>query len=208
MSKKESRIERKKEGKNLQQKSKTSLNKVYYWIIAFLFFILFLLVLFIFSKSGTKVDLTEDDTNNELVEQESEVSDADTNQSSENETEDNQSEETEIEEETEEDPEDETEEEEEQTIVNEDAPYDSDHAIDFNGGSPDRIAIKEKIIEATGLGNDLIEYWVGNNGPGRVSATVASPDQSEIYEVKLQYGDGDWHVTNYNSLDSLPDNFN
>lgn len=206
MSKKESRIERKKEGKNLQQKSKTSLNKVYYWIIAFLFFILFLLVLFIFSKSGTKVDLTEDDTNNELVEQESEVSDADTNQSSENETEDSQSEETEIEEETEEDPEDET--EEEQTIVNEDAPYDSDHAIDFNGGSADRIAIKEKIIEATGLGNDLIEYWVGNNGPGRVSATVASPDQSEIYEVKLQYGDGDWHVTNYNSLDSLPDNFN
>lgn len=206
MSKKESRIERKKEGKNLQQKSKTSLNKVYYWIIAFLFFILFLLVLFIFSKSGTKVDLTEDDTNNELVEQESEVSDADTNQSSENETEDSQSEETEIEEETEEDPEDET--EEEQTIVNEDAPYDSDHAIDFNGGSTDRIAIKEKIIEATGLGNDLIEYWVGNNGPGRVSATVASPDQSEIYEVKLQYGDGDWHVTNYNSLDSLPDNFN
>lgn len=204
MSKKESRIERKKERKSLQEKSKTSLNKVYYWIIAFLFFILLLLVLFIFSKSEAKVDLTENDANSELVEEKPEVSDADTNQSSENETEDNQSDETEIEEESE----DETEEEDEQTIVNEDAPYDSDHAIDFNGGSADRIAIKEKIIEATGLGNDLIEYWVGNNGPGRVSATVASPDQSEIYEVKLQYGDGEWHVTNYNSLDSLPDNFN
>lgn len=146
----------------------------------------------------------ENDANSELVEEKPEVIDADTNQSSENETEDNQSDETEIEEESE----DETEEEDEQTIVNEDAPYDSDYAIDFNGGSADRIAIKEKIIEATGLGNDLIEYWVGNNGPGRVSATVASPDQSEIYEVKLQYGDGEWHVTNYNSLDSLPDNFN
>ncbi len=208
MSKKESRIERKEEVKSLQEKRETSLNKVYYWIIAFLFFILFVLVLFIFSKSEAKVDLTENGTNNELVEKENEVSDADTNQSSENEAEDNQSDESEIEDDTDENLEDLTDEEDEQTIVNEDAPYDSDHAIDFNGGSADRIAIKERIIEATGLGNDLIEYWVGNNGPGRVSATVASPDQSEIYEVKLQYGDGEWHVTNYNSLDSLPDNFN
>src|SRR5699024_3720107 len=92
------------------------------------------------------------------------------------------------------------------SVVNEDAPHDTDHATDYNDGSTDRVAIKNEIMAATGLNDDLIEWWVGNEGPGRVEATVSSRDQSEIYQVYLQYGDGNWHVLNYERLSSIPNN--
>jgi len=42
----------------------------------------------------------------------------------------------------------------------------------------------------------MIEHWIGNNGPGQVQATVSSRDGSESYVVNLQYGEGQYHVTN------------
>lgn len=207
MSKNESRADRKNQNKNLMEKSKASLNKVYYWIIAFLFFVLFLLVIFIFGKSGNKVDLTNNERTDELVQEESDDEDlTEAEKSKEEKQKDIKEEETDNDaEEKEEDSEEEI--SEEKTVVDEDAPHDSNHTIDFNNGSADRLAIKQEIMKVTGLGNDLIEYWVGNNGPGRVSATVTNLDKSKVYELDLQYGDGDWHVTNYKSLDSVPDNF-
>lgn len=207
MSENESRADRKKDNKNLKPKIKASLNKVYYWIIAFLFFVLFLLVIFIFSKSRNKVDLNNNEKTDEVVQEEVNNKDlTDEEKSKQEDQEDIKEEETDNNvEEIEEDNEEENSEEE--IVVDEGAPYDSNHTIDFNGGSADRLAIKQEVMKVTGLGNDLIEYWVGNNGPGRVSATVASSDKSEVYQLDLQYGDGNWHVTNYKSLDSVPDNF-
>ncbi|MDN6731742.1 MAG: YrrS family protein, partial [Atopostipes suicloacalis] len=176
------------------------------------------LVLFIFSKSNDKTDLKDNDENNELVE-ESQKKDSNNLDSSENRENEKDKEEqsndskadTDNENSKNESDEEEPNEEEpsgEETIVSEnDAPHDPEHNTDYNGGSADRVAIKEEIMKVTGLGSNLIEYWVGNNGPGRVSATVASSDQSEIYEVHLQYGDGRWQVTDYKALDSVPNNF-
>lgn len=204
MSKNESRVERKKESKNLQEKSKLSLNKMYYWIIGFLFLVLFVLVLFIFSRSGDNVNVTDDQDQTEIVDEEIEQS------NSTNGAEQSESDAEVVEEPAEDEENTESEEEletEEETVVNEDAPIDESYAVNYNSGSADRVAIKEEIMQATGLGNDLIEYWVGNNGPGRVTATVANPDQSRIYEVQLQYGEGEWYVTSYQPLDTLPENF-
>lgn len=198
MAENESRNERKKVEAKMRTKNKSGLSKVYYWVIGILFLILFLLVIYIFAQSGDKVDLgTEEDTSsivqgNEAIDEE---------ESSEN----KQEEPEKVKEDTEEDAEEESEETSDSEItINENAPLDTDHAVDYNNGSADRIAIKEKVMQATGLGNDLIENWVGNNGPGRVVADVYSPDKSEVYRVYLQYGDGEWHVTNYESLSSVP----
>lgn len=95
----------------------------------------------------------------------------------------------------------------ETTTVDEDAPHDAGYAVNYNEGSADRGAIRSQVMQATGLGNDLIEWWVGNDGPGRVVATVSNPDRSEVYRVFLQYGDGSWHVRSYERLAAVPDNF-
>lgn len=92
-------------------------------------------------------------------------------------------------------------EDEESTAVDSDAPLNESHTVDYSEGSADRVEIKQRVMEVTGLNDDLIEHWIGNNGPGRVVATVSSRDQTEKYEVYLQYGDGSWHVTNYRQLD-------
>jgi len=96
--------------------------------------------------------------------------------------------------------------EDDSTAVNEDAPLNESYAVDYSEGSADRIAIREQVMQTTGLGNDLIEWWVGNNGPGRVVATVSNGEQTEHYEVYLQYGDGSWHVTSYEQLAENPGN--
>lgn len=196
----DSRVERKKETKNLEEKSALSLNKMYYWIIAFLFFILFALVLFIFSRSGDQVNLTDEEAETEEIQEKTNNDEATSEVVDSNEKE----------EEKQEDDEEETESsdknEEDESQVNENAPLDTSHEVNYNDGSADRVAIKKEVMKVTGLGDDLTEYWVGNNGPGRVSATVANPDQSKIYKVELQYGDDQWHVTSYEPLDSLPNN--
>lgn len=200
MTKSESRVERKKGSKKVKEKSKLSLNKIYFWVIGVLFLILFVLVIFIFRKSGDKVDLTEPENNSSLIQDKEKQTDTTT-------SEDKKENEKEVSEDNNEQTTPENSEGND-ALVNENAPIDETHEVDYNDGSADRIAIKEEIIKVTGLGNDLTEYWVGNNGPGRVSATVASPDKSEIYEVQLQYGEGKWHVTSYQKLDSLPGSFN
>lgn len=196
MAENESRSERKKAKDNMRSKNDSGLSKVYYWIIGFLFLVLFGLVVYIFAKSGDNVKLGDQEETSSLVQGNKVESEEDASEDPVDETD-------EPTEDLEEEPE---EEESSETSVNEDAPLDPTHAVDYNDGSPDRIAIKQKVMEATGLGNDLIENWIGNNGPGRVTADVYSPDKSKIYRVYLQYGDGDWHVTNYESLSSIPGN--
>jgi len=234
MSKKESRQERKQQ-ENKNESSNSGISKVYYWIIGILFIVLIGLVFFIFSQSGDDVAIeddsasdsemveedpngtnetetgteTEEDTSEEDTTDESDQSD-DTSDESED-TEENTStdeEETTEEDTTEEDTTDEdaSESEEDSTAVNEDAPLNESYAVDYGEGSADRVAIREQVMQATGLGNDLIEWWVGNNGPGRVVATVSNGEQTEHYEVYLQYGDGSWHVTSYQQLAENPGN--
>lgn len=209
MTESKSREERKKVEDNMRTKKKNGLSKVYYWIIGILFLILLLLVVYIFANSGDNVDLGSEDETTSLVQEVETDNGADTSTDQSEETESTVEPEA-----TEEDPAEEPEvaaEEPKETVegevnVNENAPLDTGHTVDYNSGSADRIAIKEKVMEATGLGNDLIENWIGNNGPGRVTADVYSPDKSKVYRVYLQYGDGDWHVTNYESLNSVPEN--
>lgn len=199
MAEKESRRERKKLQKNEQPENKNGLGKIYYWIIGILFLILVLLVFYIFAKSGDKVDLGDGSETNSTAQEE--VADVEEDSAENQSTSD-------VEEVVEEEAEGEEPEEtvEEEGLVNEDAPLDTSHTVDYSNGSADRIAIKNKVMQVTGLENDLIEQWVGNDGPGRVSAVVYSPDKSEIYRVYLQYGDGEWHATNYESLSSIPSN--
>lgn len=194
MAEKNSRSERKKAKDNMRSKNDSGLSKVYYWIIGFLFLVLFGLVVYIFAKSGDNVKLGDQEETSSLVQGNKVESEEDASDEPADET-------NEPTEDLEEEPE---EEESSEISVNEDAPLDPTHLVDYDDGSPDRIAIKQKVMEATGLGNDLIENWIGNNGPGRVTADVYSPDKSKIYRVYLQYGDGDWHVTNYESLSSIP----
>ncbi|HLR92674.1 MAG TPA: DUF1510 family protein [Atopostipes sp.] len=232
MSKNESRKERKKRERQTGNESRTGtkngISRIYYYIIGFLFLILILLVVFIFSRSGDNVDLEADNSEEPAIVQndQSEDSEASNNEQtndSENIAEESEDTDTEDEENTEdsqdaqeeEDNQDESEEPEENieeiqpgesVTVNEEVPHDPNHAINYNDGSADRTAIKNEVMAATGLGNDLIEWWVGNNGPGRVEATVSNREQSEIYQVYLQFGDGNWHVTSYERLSSVPNN--
>lgn len=231
MSKKQSRKERKKQEKKINKKQqsvkKTGISKIYYYIIGFLFLILLLLIIFIFSRGGNKIKL-EDEQKNEsaLVDNNESDNDIQTDKEDENITEETEeSEESEepgeteeaeeaddekedsLEEDTDEENQD-TEELEpgDSTVVNEEAPHDTDHAVDYNDGSADRVAIKNEVMAATGLSDDLIEWWVGNDGAGRVEATVSNREQTEIYQVHLQYGDGNWHVLNYERINSIPNN--
>jgi len=225
MSKNESRKERRRQENNLETETRTDsrsgISKVYYYIIGFLFLVLLGLVIFIFSRSGNDVNLEGDNEDQSALvnEENQENSEPATENETENEeppseeeatTEDPESENEE--ETTEEEPEESEEESTDElqpgdsSVVNEDAPHDTDHATNYNDGSTDRVAIKNEIIATTGLNDDLIEWWVGNDGPGRVEATVSSRDQSEIYQVYLQYGDGNWHVLNYERLSSIPNN--
>lgn len=210
MTENNSRQERKKARKNSKSENTKGLSKIYYWIIGILFLVLLLLVVYIFVKSGSSTDLGENSETKVLVQEETAENKNDENQTDSEATE----EETETDQEnSEEDSEDlekteepeEQEEQEEQATVNDDAPYNPNHAVDFSDGSADRLAIKEKIIQLTDLESDLTEHWVGNDGPGRVTAVAYNPDQSKIYRVFLQYGDGEWHATNYERLNSIPD---
>lgn len=203
---------------NQENQNNNKLSKTYYWIIGILFVILIGLVIFIFTRSGNDVDLGDDDNASSIVQdgnngeedQNSDESDGEEDSAVDDTDEENPSDETDDSSSEEENDNDENEAETdapdpgETTTVNENAPHDPDHPIDYSEGSDDRIAIKNEIMRATGLGNDLIEWWVGNNGPGRVEATISNPDQSIVYRVYLQYGDGNWFVTSFERLSELP----
>lgn len=211
MSKNESRRERRKQANNTNNEPNSNkgpgISKVYYWIIGGLFLVLLLLIIFIFSRSGDDVNLGEEEDQTSIV-QDSETESNETEEIEETEQpteeqEENDDPETEEPEEDTEDDQEDTD-EEESTTVDEDAPLDESHAVDYSDGSSDRTAIKSQIMQATGLNDNLIEWWVGNNGPGQVVANVSNAEQTEHYEVYLQYGDGSWHVTSYEELAENP----
>lgn len=221
MSKNQSRKERKKQetSPNTENRPERSsgISKIYYYIIGFLFLILLLLVIFIFTRDGDKVKLEDENTNESaLIENNEEDNNSATDKNDEEATTKEETDESEEEkddssdENIEEDSEENQDTEElapgESAVVNEDAPHDTEHAVDYNEGSADRTAIKNEIMTATGLNDDLIEWWVGNDGAGRVEATVSNRDETEIYQVHLQYGDGNWHVLNYERINAVPNN--
>lgn len=75
------------------------------------------------------------------------------------------------------------------------------HTTNYDDGSQDRIEIKQAVMSATGLGEDLIEHWIGNGGDQKVVATVANPGNTEIYRVYLSWIDEEgWQVTQIERL--------
>lgn len=210
-----SRRERKKQDVQSDRSvSDNGISKVYYIVIGILFLILIGLIIFIFSRGGDDVNLNDNNTENpvedvqpdEPAEEPAETEDPDTGET------DSVNEEPANTEEPAEEPDantdEETQEEDldtdaedldegEAETVNSDAPHDASHSVDYNSGSADRVAIKNQIMQATGLGSDLTEWWIGNDGPGRVKATVSDSANTTYYDVFLQYGDGNWHVTSF-----------
>lgn len=74
------------------------------------------------------------------------------------------------------------------------------HTTNYDDGSQDRIEIKEAIRSATGL-EDMVELWIGNGGDQKVIATVATPDNSDIYRVYLSWIDEEgWQPTKVEKL--------
>lgn len=187
------------------------ISKVYYIVIGILFLILIGLIIFIFTRgSNVNIDNNEsddpvEDVQPEIPEEPNGTENSNNESETEEPTEPSEDEDDAVDsgENTEEEPENgdnQNTEDGGSTAVNTDAPHDPSHAVDYNSGSADRVAIKEQIMAATGLSNDLTEWWIGNNGPGRVKATVSDSSNSVYYDVYLQYGDGNWHVTSYEEV--------
>lgn len=59
----------------------------------------------------------------------------------------------------------------------------------FSEASQNRQEIEQAVKMATQLSDDMIVWWLANGGPGKVEATVASRDESEIYRVYIQWQD-------------------
>lgn len=213
-----SRRERKKQDVQSDRSvSDNKISKVYYIVIGILFLILIGLIVFIFSRGGDDVNLNDNNTENPVEDvqpddpagepaEPAETEDPDTGET------DSVDEEPANTEDPADDPDANTDEEiqeedldadaedldeGETETVNSDAPHDASHSVDYNSGSADRVAIKNQIMQATGLGSDLTEWWIGNDGPGRVKATVSDSANTTYYDVFLQYGDGNWHVTSF-----------
>ena len=210
-----SRRERKKQDvQSNRSVSENGISNVYYIVIGILFLILIGLIIFIFSRGGDDVNLNDNNTENPVedvqpdapAEEPAETEDPDTGETDTvdeepantedpaDDTDANTDEETQ---EEDQDAEAEDLDEGETETVNTDAPHDASHSVDYNSGSADRVAIKNQIMQATGLGSDLTEWWIGNDGPGRVKATVSDSANTTYYDVFLQYGDGNWHVTSF-----------
>lgn len=76
------------------------------------------------------------------------------------------------------------------------------HTTVYDTGSQDRIEIKQAVMSATGLGEDLTEHWIGNGGDQKVVATVSG--HSEIYRVYLSWVDQQgWQVTQVERLKEI-----
>ena len=210
-----SRRERKKQDvQSNRSVSENGISNVYYIVIGILFLILIGLIIFIFSRGGDDVNLNDNNTENPVEDvqpdEPAETEDPDTNETDPVDEEPADTEDPATDPDAE--PNEETQEEEpdadenantedldegETETVNSDAPHDASHSVDYNSGSADRVAIKNQIMQATGLGSDLTEWWIGNDGPGRVKATVSDNANTTYYDVFLQYGDGNWHVTSF-----------
>lgn len=224
----ESRRARKKLKQATENTSNNSINNKYYIAIGILAVILILLIIYVFNRdqSADNANLDTDNSQSELVNEsnisegteseeisnnEDSVEDTTTEESTESDNEDESGSEEVIEEEVDAD-EEESESDlslavGESEVIDGSAPHDASHVVNYNEGSGDRVAIRNEIIASTGLGSDLIEWWVGQNGSGRVIATVSNPDMTEVYEVFLQYGDGQWSATNIERLAEVPSEY-
>lgn len=223
--KEESDVMNENRSNNTRQERKNGANskleKIYYIVIGVLVLILLSLVIFIFANRGNGTDeISENptpgseevatDTDEQEPEEEIEPGD-DATEEEEETTDDVDSEEEETDTEDsetdqdEEDTEEDDQESEEEYDVVDDAPHDSDYVPDYSDGSSDRNAIAQAASSVTGISQgDMTTWWVGNDGPGRVQTTISDSDQSDVYTVYLQYGDGQWHVTNVQELSSVP----
>lgn len=210
-----SRRERKKqEVQSNRSVSDSGISKIYYIVIGLLFVILVGLIIFIFSRGGNDVNLDDNNTEAPVEDIEPDAPVEEDSDTDETEPEDEEPANTEepaddtdadSDEDNTEEPADENEnpdeaEEGNPDAVNSDAPHDPSHAVDYNSGSADRVAIKSQIMQATGLSSELTEWWIGNDGPGRVKATVSDSANTTYYDVYLQYGDGNWHVTSFQEV--------
>lgn len=194
--------------------SGSAFDKIFYILIAFLFLLLIAVVIFIMNFTGSSTEeVSEDLVQNEdmgsirdLFADDPDQSEGESEPDGENQTADqdeNQSEDQNQEVSADEDAEEETEEDSEtqgdQSLINENPPHDPGYAVDYSDGSGDRVEIRNKVSAVTGIPeNDLIENWIGNDGPGRVEATVTQYSTGNQYVVYLQYGEGQWHVESVN----------
>ena len=198
---------------------KNQSEKVYYIIIAVLLVVLLGIIFYILANRDSAVTIDEgnleteteiavnsdeddeeaDDQNTESVEETEETTE-DSSEQTEDETESD----------TQENSEDSSEDESEDTAtsVNENAPLDESYVPNYNSGSADRVAISNAVTSVTSLdGSDMITWWVGNDGPGRVFTIVSNSAQSDVYRVNLQYGEGQWHVTGVQELSDVPSEY-
>ena len=76
------------------------------------------------------------------------------------------------------------------------------HVTDYNDGSADRIEIKRAASQATGVPeDDVVEYWVGNAGEQRVTATIMQVSTGKYFKTYLTWNDGKgWQVTRYDEI--------
>ena len=162
-------------------------------------------------QNTESVEETEETTedSSEQTEDEDE-SDQDEQTEDEATEEDTTDEESETDESTEAEAEESTEDESEETTasVNDNAPLDESYVPNYSSGSSDRVAISNAVTSVTSLnGSDMITWWVGNNGPGRVFTVVSNTAQTDVYRVNLQYGEGQWHVTGVQELSDVPSEY-
>lgn len=77
-----------------------------------------------------------------------------------------------------------------------------EHNTVFDEGSDDRLEIREALLQVTDIDeSELIEYWIGNNGPDKVIATVADHPHENIFRVYLSWVDKEgWQVTKLEKL--------
>lgn len=76
------------------------------------------------------------------------------------------------------------------------------HVTDYNDGSADRIEIKRAVSQATGVSeDDMVEYWIGNDGEQRVTATIMQLSSGKYFKTYLTWNDGKgWQVTRYDEI--------
>lgn len=78
------------------------------------------------------------------------------------------------------------------------------HTTNYDDGSDDRIEIKRAVMSVTDLGDDMIEWRIGNGGDQKVIATVSNPEQTDIYRVLLSWIDNQgWQVTKVEKLQEV-----
>ena len=72
-----------------------------------------------------------------------------------------------------------------------------EHVTNYNDGSDDRIEIKRATSNVTGIAEeDMIEWWVGNDGPQKVFSVISDKEKTDYYKVYLFWIDREgWQVT-------------